>query len=76
MDGNVCTDAYGYVQERVTDGGTYRRSTLSLSGRKKVAEVDGGAQRWWTETAEREGVWLIFIGHKFAKIFERDVDGP
>ena len=26
--------------------------------------------------ASREGVWLIFIGHKFAKIFERDMDGP
>lgn len=38
-------DAYGYVRERVTDGGTYRRSTLSLNGRKKVAEVDGGALR-------------------------------
>lgn len=36
----------------------------------------GGGGYAGPETAEREGVWLIFIGHKFAKIFERDVDGP
>lgn len=50
------TDGRTYGRLRIcagTDGGeTYRRSTLSLNGRKKVAEVDGGALRWWTETAE------------------------
>lgn len=42
-DRRTCVWTYEYVRERATDGGTYRRSTLSLNGRKKVAEVDGGA---------------------------------
>jgi len=40
---DIRMDMHEYVRERATDGGTYRRSNLSLNSRKKVAEVDGGA---------------------------------